>query len=108
MSARGRYDPASMVQTPALRLDSLPLSRIDLIKIDVEGMELEGARHRCKSTNQSSSLKSSNRTGQSCSNFSIGLVIPSINLGGSICFAVHKTDKTAGDVAKRNWAAETV
>lgn len=35
------YDAASCCSVPALALDSLRLPRVDLIKVDVEGMELE-------------------------------------------------------------------
>jgi FkbM family methyltransferase len=35
------YDPQAMRRVIAFRLDSIPLSRVDLIKIDVEGMEEE-------------------------------------------------------------------
>jgi len=35
------YSPASLVDVPAASIDSIALPRIDMIKIDVEGMELE-------------------------------------------------------------------
>jgi FkbM family methyltransferase len=35
------YSPANLVEVPATSIDSLTVSRIDMIKIDVEGMELE-------------------------------------------------------------------
>jgi FkbM family methyltransferase len=35
------YSPAAAQQVRCLRLDSLPLKRLDLVKIDVEGMELD-------------------------------------------------------------------
>jgi FkbM family methyltransferase len=41
------YDPARMMSLPAVSVDSMELPRLDLVKIDVEGMEmevLEGAR----------------------------------------------------------------
>jgi FkbM family methyltransferase len=105
------YDPASMVPTPALRLDSLSLSRIDLIKIDVEGMELEtlqGAEASLQKhkpiliveiikSDRPQLFEFLNRFGYSI-----------YQLGRLDILAVHKTDKTAADVAKRNWTVETV
>ena len=103
------YDAANLVQTPALRIDSLSLSRIDLIKIDVEGMELEtleGAEASLQKhkpilvveiikSDRAKLVEFLNRLGYSL-----------YQLGRLDVLAVHKTDKGAAYIAGRNWAVE--
>jgi FkbM family methyltransferase len=103
------YDAANLVQTPAIRLDSLSLSRIDLIKIDVEGMELETLEGAQASLQKHKPILiveiiKSNRA--KLSGFLERLGYSIYQLGRLDILAVHKTDKGAAYIAGRNWAAE--
>lgn len=103
------YDPAKSVQTPALRLDSLSLTRIDLIKIDVEGMELEtleGAEASLQKHKPILVIEIIKSDRAKLSGFLDRLGYSIYQLGRLDILAVHKTDKGAAEVAARNWAAE--
>lgn len=105
------YDPAAMVPTPALRLDSLQLSRIDLIKIDVEGMEfetLQGAETILKTHKPILIIEIIKSDTGKLTAFLQGLGYSIYQLGRLDVLAVHQTDKAAAEIAARNWATETV
>ena len=105
------YEPADLVQTPAIRLDSLSLSRIDLIKIDVEGMELEtleGGEETLKKHKPILVIEIIKSDRTKLCGFLDRLGYSLYQLGRLDILAVHKADKGAADIAKRNWAAETV
>ena len=105
------YEPANLVQTPALRLDSLSLTRIDLIKIDVEGMELEtleGAEASLQKHKPILIVEIIKSDRAKLCGYLERLGYSIYRLGRLDILAVHKTDKGAAYVAGRNWAAETV
>lgn len=104
------YDQANLVQVPALRLDSLSLSRVDFVKIDVEGMELEtleGAAAllgRHKPFLVIEIIKSDHAK---LTSFLASLGYNMYRLGGIDILAVHKTDKALGEIERRDWSKET-
>jgi len=92
------YDAEDCVRTPMMNIDSLGLARLDFMKIDVEGMEIDvlrGAREtlaRCKPLVMAEMIKSDV---QELVEFLEGLGYEAITKGlGLNLLAVHHTDPT--------------
>jgi FkbM family methyltransferase len=104
------YADTDLINVEAIRLDSLPIGRVDLIKIDVEGMELEtleGARNLLSKHKPVLIIEiiKSDRA-------SIGMLLASLGyevrpLGRLDILAVHSADKARDEILARDWSRET-
>jgi len=96
------YDHEDCVRTPMVSIDSLGVERLDFLKIDVEGMEIEvlrGARatlERCKPIVMAEVIKSDQ---QQLLDFLQGLGYGSIARVGLNLLAFHDSDPSRGDLA---------
>jgi FkbM family methyltransferase len=97
------YNGSTVATVRTLAIDSFNLSRIDLIKIDVEGMELEVLRGAAKSIAKSKPIllvetikTDENALRQVLQQFGYQIVKMGQNF-----LAVHSTDKVAADVVTR-------
>jgi len=104
------YDQSDLVQVPAMRLDSLNLSRVDFIKLDVEGMEvetLEGAKQLLSKHRPFLVIEiiKSDQAKMAALLRSLGYNI--YRLGHMDILAVHKSDKALPAIEKRDWTKET-
>jgi FkbM family methyltransferase len=91
------YDAEDCIRTPMVTIDSLGLDRLDFLKIDVEGMEIDvlrGARatlERCKPAVLAEVVKSD---GQELRAFLAGLGYGTIAQVGDNLLAFHRDDPT--------------
>jgi FkbM family methyltransferase len=94
------YSDAQMVNVPTVTLDSLRLPRIDLIKIDVEGMEIDALKGGVNCIGNLrpmlfiETIKSDkNALGEWLANLGYRTIESGMNF-----FAIHNTDKAAADI----------
>ena len=92
------YDADDCVRTPMLAIDSLALDRLDFLKVDVEGMELDVLRgagatlERCKPIVMADVTKS-DRQALGAFFEALGYVVISEGMGTNI-LALHASDRT--------------
>ncbi len=90
------YDPVFAIETRLLTLDSLSLKRVDLIKIDIEGMEIEallGAEQLLRQHKPILIIEKIKSKDEELVNFLTTLGYKSIPIGINI-LGVHETDPT--------------
>jgi FkbM family methyltransferase len=90
------YDPVFAIETRLLTLDSLSLRRVDLIKIDIEGMEIEallGAEQLLRQHKPILIIEKIKSKDEGIVNFLTALGYKSIPIGINI-LGVHETDPT--------------
>jgi FkbM family methyltransferase len=103
------YEPSQLIQVQGIRLDSLALRRVDFIKLDVEGMEvdaLEGASallDRDKPFLVIEIIKTDTAKLQS---FLAARGYRLFRLGAIDVLAVHQDDKMLPEVAQRDWTKD--
>jgi len=100
---------SNMVQVPGSRLDSLALPRVDFIKLDIEGMEveaIEGGRNVITQHTPFLVIEyiKSDRNKLTGLLQSLGYTIR--QLGRIDFLAVHQTDRALGEIAARDWSKE--
>jgi FkbM family methyltransferase len=100
------YEPSKLVQVRGVRLDSLSLSRVDLIKLDVEGMELEaleGARALLERHHPVLIIEFIKSDINKLKSTLEALGYTTRPLGQIDLLAVHRSDKVLPAVEQRNW-----
>jgi FkbM family methyltransferase len=100
---------SNLVQVPGARLDSLTLPRIDFIKLDIEGMEveaIEGGRNILTKHKPFLVIEyiKSDRTKLASLLESLGYTVR--RLGRLDFLAVHQTDRALGEITARDWSQE--
>jgi FkbM family methyltransferase len=103
------YEDRDLVSVNALRLDSLNLARVDLIKIDVEGMELEtleGARSILSTQRPILIIEIIKSNRDRIASFLDAHGYGLFQLGRLDVLAVHRSDKAMPEISKRDWSRE--
>jgi FkbM family methyltransferase len=105
------YNENDLVAVRAIRLDSLGLSRVDLIKIDVEGMELEtleGARELLTRHKPLLIIEIIKSDRNQLASHLAALGYNLYQFGRLDILAVHKADKCLPEIARRDWSKEII
>jgi FkbM family methyltransferase len=103
------YDPAHLAQVRAFRLDSLTVSRVDLIKLDVEGMEIEaieGAKALIAKHRPYLIIEVIKTDRNRLAALLVSLGYKTFPLGRLDILAVHSADKALATIERRDWAKE--
>jgi FkbM family methyltransferase len=98
-----------LARVQAIRLDSLPLNRVDLIKMDVEGMELEtleGAANLLEKHKPFLAIEIIKSDREKLTSFLTSLGYTVRPLGMLDILAVHSMDKALKDIEQRDWSGE--
>jgi FkbM family methyltransferase len=105
------YNESNMARVRALRLDSLNAARVDLIKIDIEGMEieaLEGAHQLLSRHHPLLIVEIIKSDHNRIFSFLTELGYRVGQLGRLDILAVHHSDKAFAEIATRDWSKETM
>jgi FkbM family methyltransferase len=98
------YSELASVDTPVITLDSLALSRCDLIKIDVEGMELsvlEGAAHTIERHRPVIHVEMIKTAPDALKSRLAAIGYQTFDVGQN-CLAIHGSDQALSHIAPRS------
>jgi FkbM family methyltransferase len=100
------YSEMASVDTPMITLDSLTLARCDLIKIDVEGMELsvlDGAAHTIEQHRPIIHVEILKTGADALKSRLVAIGYQTFDVGQN-CLAIHSSDPTLSHVAPQSEA----